>query len=92
MDAMLYASGGGVFGDFDMLKLVLIFCLCHIYRGEDLDGASVGVAFIDSMCDQRSSVSLVQDRGGLASTIAAYAAHEVGHLFGMGHDTGATPI
>lgn len=54
--------------------------------GQNLNGSAVGAAFVRAMCDQRSSVSLTEDRSGLSAIIAGFAAHEIGHLFNMGHD------
>ena len=54
--------------------------------GQNLNGSVVGAAFVRAMCDQRSSVSLTEDRGGFSAIVAGFAAHEMGHLFNMGHD------
>ena len=51
-----------------------------------LDGTTVGIAFVGAMCGP-SSVGLVEDFGSLA-TVASTAAHELGHIFSMQHDTG----
>ena len=60
------------------------------FSGRILDSDVVGLAYVHSMCDVRSSVAITLDRGSRTSTnsVAGTAAHELGHLLNMGHDTG----
>ena len=39
------------------------------------------------MCDDRSSVGLSQDNGGGVDFVGSTAAHELGHIFNMQHDS-----
>ncbi|XP_070621723.1 zinc metalloproteinase-disintegrin-like NaMP [Erythrolamprus reginae] len=51
-------------------------------------GAQVlGVAFIGGMCDPWQSVGVIQDNNNKEELIASILAHELGHNFGMDHDT-----
>ena len=59
--------------------------LTHLMTGRDLDGTTVGIAFIGSLCRARSAAGLSQ--GTLSATSAALViAHEMGHNFGAFHD------
>lgn len=59
----------------------------HLMSGRDLDGDTVGIAYIDTIC-ARQSASLTEARiGRLSSTlISLIAAHEIGHNLGAPHD------
>lgn len=59
--------------------------LTHLFTGRNLDGRTVGMAFIDALCSRRYSTSLSQATA--STTFAALiAAHEIGHVFGAPHD------
>ena len=64
---------------------MLLFSII-INSGIDLDGSTVGVAFVGTMCSPTSSVGVTQDGGRSLSSTASTAAHELGHIFNMGHD------
>jgi len=57
----------------------------HLFTGKDLDGTTVGIAYIGSVCYQPTyAYSLTQmTRGGGAPY---YFAHEIGHNLGARHD------
>lgn len=57
-----------------------------VCRGIDLDGPTAGIAFKSTMCDDKSSVSLIQDSGFEVESVGSLAAHELGHIFNMDHD------
>eukprot|EP00731_Ephydatia_muelleri_P019725 Em0012g550a len=57
-----------------------------LFTGVDMDGTTVGIAFVGTMCGT-SSVGVVQDFGSLAA-VGSTTAHEMGHIFSMQHDTG----
>jgi uncharacterized repeat protein (TIGR01451 family) len=59
--------------------------LTHLFTGRNLDGNTVGIAYIKSICDDRFAVSLSQ-AGGNATLDVLVAAHEIGHTFGAPHD------
>jgi len=60
--------------------------LAHLFTGRDLDGDTVGVAYLDTLCDARLGVSLAQNRGRSTAYESLITAHELGHNFGAPHD------
>jgi hypothetical protein len=58
----------------------------HLFTGTDLDGKTIGIAYMDSVCGQRYAASLseARDRGVWFDSLVA--AHELGHGFGSPHD------
>ena len=59
----------------------------HTHRGFDLNGGTIGIAFIAAICSG-SSVSVTQDGGRSLTSVVVTAAHELGHNFNMFHDDG----
>uniref|UniRef100_H3DNF0 ADAM metallopeptidase domain 28 n=1 Tax=Tetraodon nigroviridis TaxID=99883 RepID=H3DNF0_TETNG len=57
----------------------------HLISGIDFEGATVGLAFIGTLCSGHS-VGVVQDHNDRAIAIGATLAHEMGHNLGMNHD------
>jgi hypothetical protein len=55
----------------------------HLVTGRDLDGATVGIAYVGALCQSRFGASISQGSGTLTSLVAA---HELGHNFGSPHD------
>ena len=54
----------------------------------DLIGQTVGLAFLGTMCDCDVSIGLTQDGArGSVESVGATAAHELGHILNMGHDS-----
>lgn len=58
------------------------------HSGIDIDGSTVGIAYVGTMCSDRLSVGLTQDNGRSIDGVGATAAHEMGHVFNMRHDDG----
>ncbi|KAJ8396988.1 hypothetical protein AAFF_G00013110 [Aldrovandia affinis] len=58
----------------------------HLISGIDFDGATVGLAFIGTLCSGHST-GVVQDHNPRAIAIGATLAHEMGHNLGMNHDS-----
>lgn len=64
--------------------------LSHLFTGRELNGATVGLAFLGVVCDFPSAkygLTQVRNFEGVTSLIFA---HEIGHNFGADHDS-ATP-
>lgn len=59
--------------------------LTHLFTGRDLNGRTVGLAYMDTLCSRRYSASLSEARGALTFA-ALVAAHEIAHVFGAPHD------
>lgn len=59
--------------------------LSHLMTGRDLDGRTVGIAYITGLCSASFGSSLSQVTGN-TQTDALVAAHEIGHVFGAPHD------
>ena len=60
--------------------------LSHLFTGRDLDGTTVGIAYVGSLCDHKYGVGLteINNRGTWVESLIA--AHEIGHNFGAVHD------
>ena len=54
----------------------------------ELNGSTVGLAFLMTMCNIPLSLGLTQDGGTSLARVTAIATHEVGHNFNMRHDDG----
>ncbi len=59
--------------------------ITHLMTGRDLDGDTVGIAYIGSVCQGSSASSLSEGRRS-SLTAALVAAHELGHNFNAPHD------
>jgi metallopeptidase family M12-like protein/uncharacterized protein DUF11 len=58
--------------------------LTHLFTSRDLDGTTIGIAYLDSLCDSQNSVGLTESRNVWLDSLVA--AHEMGHNFGADHD------
>ncbi len=66
------------------------YATTHLFTGRDLDGDTLGIAYIGNICGARYGVSLSEVRNRGAWIDALVAAHELGHQLGAVHDgTGA---
>ncbi|MGB5622160.1 MAG: M12 family metallo-peptidase [Gammaproteobacteria bacterium] len=57
----------------------------HLFTGTNLDGITVGIAYLGTVCNPRFATGLSEARRNETSD-ALIAAHEIGHNFGAPHD------
>lgn len=60
--------------------------LSHLMTGRDLEGTTVGVAYVGALCSSRFGAGLSQGILLSSTTAALVIAHEIGHNFGATHD------
>jgi hypothetical protein len=62
------------------------YAATHLFTGRDLDGDTLGIAYIGNLCGARYAASLSELRGRGAWLDSLVAAHELGHQLGAVHD------
>jgi hypothetical protein len=62
------------------------YALTHLFTGRDLDGDTLGIAYIGNICNRRYGVSLSEVRNRGAWIDSLVATHELGHQLGAIHD------
>ena len=60
--------------------------LLHLLTGRNLNGGTIGIAFLGSLCSSRFGVGLSEIRNGGMGSNVVLIAHELGHNFGAPHD------
>lgn len=60
--------------------------LTHLFTGRDLDGTTVGIGYVNSLCRAKYGVGLTEVRGRGPWLESLITAHELGHNFGSVHD------
>ncbi|XP_004685281.1 PREDICTED: disintegrin and metalloproteinase domain-containing protein 28 [Condylura cristata] len=61
--------------------------IAQLITATKLSGTTVGLAFMSTMCSPYHSVGIVQDHSDNTLRVAGTMAHEMGHNFGMFHDS-----
>jgi len=59
--------------------------LAHLFTGKNLNGSTVGIAYLDVLCNSGFGFGVDQDLTS-ETTAMLVAAHELGHNFAAGHD------
>ncbi len=59
--------------------------LTHLFTGRNLDGTTVGIAYVNSVCDRQYGAGLTES-SNTRWVESLIAAHEIGHSFGAPHD------
>jgi len=60
--------------------------ITHLFTGRDLSGTTVGLAYINKVCDGSYGATLSESRSRGAWFDSLVVAHELGHSFGAPHD------
>jgi hypothetical protein len=68
------------------------FDLAHMWTGKDMDGGTIGIAYLGVVCDARYYSYGISQRFTYAPGKYILTAHEIGHNFGASHpDQDSTP-
>ncbi len=60
--------------------------LVHLLTGRNLNGSTVGIAYVGVLCNTRFGVGLSQMLSGSLAATTVLVAHEIGHNFAAPHD------
>jgi len=64
----------------------------HLFTGKDLDGGTIGLAFLNAVCSRSGGYGLSQsDFNGNLMSATDVAAHEIGHNWNANHCTCGSP-
>jgi len=64
--------------------------LAHLITARDFNGTTIGIAYIDAVCDPAYAAGTDQDYTNTANLLTLLFAHEMGHNFGAFHDAQAS--
>jgi hypothetical protein len=65
--------------------------LAHMWTGKDMDGSTIGIAYMSVVCQARTYSYGVSQRFTSAPGKYILTAHEIGHNFGASHPDQASP-
>jgi hypothetical protein len=67
------------------------FDLAHMWTGKDMDGSTIGIAYLSVVCDARTYSYGISQRFTSSPGKYILTAHEIGHNFGATHPDQAVP-
>ncbi len=67
------------------------FDLAHMWTGKDMDGSTIGIAYLSVVCDARTYSYGISQRFTSSPGKYILTAHEIGHNFGAGHPDQTNP-
>jgi hypothetical protein len=67
------------------------FDLAHMWTGKDMDGSTIGIAYLSVVCDARTYSYGISQRFTSSPGKYILTAHEIGHNFGASHPDQANP-
>jgi hypothetical protein len=65
--------------------------LAHMWTGKNMDGSTIGIAYLGTVCDARSYSYGISQRFTSSPGKFILTAHEIGHNFGATHTEQANP-
>jgi len=69
----------------------LSYDLAHMWTGKDMDGSTIGIAYLSVVCNARSYSYGISQRFSASPGKYILTAHEIGHNFGATHTESADP-
>jgi len=69
----------------------IAFDLAHMWTGKNMDGSTIGIAYVAAVCDARSYSYGISQRFTSSPGKYILTAHEIGHNFGATHTEQASP-
>ena len=67
--------------------MIIMNFFYYYFSGVKLNNNVIGTAYVGTMCTIQYAVGLIQDFSS-AAAVSSTAAHELGHIFNMQHDSG----
>lgn len=61
--------------------------LAHLFTGVDLNGSTVGIAWVGTVCETMTGAGISQDYSSNMNSLVSLTAHEIGHNMAARHDS-----
>ncbi len=69
----------------------ITYDLAHMWTGKDMDGSTIGIAYLSVVCEARTYSYGISQRFNSSPGKYILTAHEMGHNFGASHPDQASP-